>query len=126
MDNHLKLAVGPMETKSTTMLQFVPHEIKPIVLAKDPHPDVYVPKMTKFSSSTTTKDTFRGEQAFDAKPKSFKPDFDNIQIDKNEKLNLKTNYRDEYVKHGLTLCESKAYQIAKTLAAANSSTIASI
>jgi hypothetical protein len=108
------MAQGPMETKTSAMVQFVPYDVKPIQLAKDLHPEYYIPKVSKFPDVTTNKETFKGEKGF--RQKSFKPDFDNLKIDKADKLDQNTSYRDSFVKHGLSMCESKAFLIAKAAA----------
>ena len=101
-----------METKTMSMMQFLPYEVKPVVLARDPQPYYYVPPRTKFEGETTTKETFKGQPG--AKPASFKPDFNNI--DNTGILDLNTNYRKTFVNHGLTMCEAKAFIIAKSRA----------
>jgi hypothetical protein len=94
------------------MMQFLPYEVKPVVLARDPNPQYYVPPRSKFEGVTTTKETFKGQQG--TKTTSFKPDFNNI--DNTGILDLNTNYRNTYINHGLTMCEAKAFIIAKSRA----------
>ena len=113
----LKLSAGPMETKTMSMLQFTPYKVKPVRLAKDPHPSYYSPNTAKFVGESTTKDTFRGVMG--ERAVSLKPREPNISIEKNEAMNLNTHYKETFVKHGLSLCESKAFLIAQALAVKN-------
>lgn len=115
IDSKLKVPCGPMETQTTTMIHFTPYEVKPIQLAKDPNPVVYIPPKSKFNGETTTGRTFLGQQG--SKTVSFKPLNDNL--DSKGDMDLITNYRNAYVNHGLTICEAKAFLIAKSLANKN-------
>lgn len=106
-----------METKTMSMLQFVPHEVKPIMLARDPQPFHYSPNHAKFATSTTTKDTYTGEMG--ERAVSLKPREPTIVIGSSDAIDTKTHYRDTFVSHGLTLCQSKAFLIAQSLSKRN-------
>ena len=103
-----KKSVGPMESQTTQMLHFLPHDIKPIILQKDLHPNYYIPPIAKFNHKTTTGETFKGEPG--SLSKSCKPDHANL--DRTGEFDFNTNYKETYKNHGLTMCEAKAYLIA--------------
>lgn len=100
-----------METQTVTRTHFPPYEVKPVVFAKDLHPDYYIPPISKFNGDTTTKETFQGKQV----PRRVlcKPDVENIVL--SGTMDLNTSYKDEFKNHGLSMCEAKAYLIAKAL-----------
>lgn len=102
-----------MESKTMSMLQYLPYEPKPIERASDPNPTFYIPSKTKFVGETTTSQTYLGQKGL--KPSSFKPNSDNIKIDKSDKIDLNSNYRSTFINHGLTMCEAKAFMIASAL-----------
>lgn len=114
MHQHIKIPAGKMESKSMSMIQFIPYEVKPPVRAVDPYPDVYVPNMAKFVGETTTGQTYQGQKGY--KPPSYKPDYDNIKIDKSQAIDASSSYRNTFINHGLSMCEAKAYIIASGLA----------
>ena len=102
-----------------SMMQFLPYDVKPVVFASDPCPDIYVPPKVKFHAETTNKQTYRGEKG--SRPVSFKPDFKNIESTGDIELN--TNYRDTFINHGLTMCEAKAFLIAKAISDKNTNSL---
>ena len=115
MIGKLRVPAGKMETKTMSMLQFLPYEVKPVVFASDPNPDIYIPPSTRFHGETTNNQTYRGEKA--KRPPAFKPDFKSIESTGDIELN--TNYRDTFINHGLTMCEAKAFLIAKAMSDRN-------
>ena len=78
-------------------------------MATDPIPYHYMPPREKFNAQTTNMQMFKGEKG--SKAVSCKPDFNNIE--RVGEIDLQTSYQNDFVKYGLTLCESKAYLIAK-------------
>lgn len=68
--------------------------------------------MSKFSSETTTNQTFQGKRG--NRRILCKPDVENIVL--SGSMDLNTSYSDEFKNHGLTMCEAKAYLIAKSIA----------
>lgn len=108
----LRVQAGPMETQSMSSVQFLPYDVKPHVMAKDLHPDYYCPPMTKFESSTTTGETFQGKKVPRRLP--FQPDASSMDI-KSGSYDFNTSYDKDFPNHGLSMCESKAYLIAKSL-----------
>ena len=112
IEGKLKIPAGPMETKTTAMIQFQPYRVKPVKLAHNPRPDYYIKPRTKFGGESWTKSVFKGEKG-DKALQALKARECNIKIDKSESLNLNTNYRDAFVNHGISMCEAKAYLIAK-------------
>ena len=110
-----------METQTMSMIQFLPYEVKPVVLATDPNPDIYIPPITKFQKETTNNQTYRGEKG--KRPPAFKPDFKSIET--TGSLDLNTTHRDTFINHGLTMCEAKAFLIAKSMSDNNSNNLTS-
>ena len=94
-----------------SMLQFLPYEVKPIVLHSDPNPDIYVPSKAKFQGETTNSQTYRGEKG--KRPAAFKPDYKSIET--TGSIDLNSNYRETFINHGLSMCEAKAFLIAKSM-----------
>ncbi len=114
VEGKIKIPAGPMETKTMAMLHFQPYKVDPIILAHNPFPSYYIKPMSKFVGESLTKSTYKGEAGTRALPAKKSTD-SNIKIDKNESLDSSTDYRDAYVNHGLSICEAKAYLIAKAL-----------
>jgi len=111
----LKVPAGPMETNTTSSLQFLKYDVKPQVRYGDQHPgegDYYYPPATKFSGSTTTASTFQGKTA--PRRMAFQPESSNIDIKKGS-YDFNTVQKLEFKNHGLSMCEAKAYLIAKSL-----------
>lgn len=106
----LRVPAGTMETQSMSSVQFLPHEVKPHVMARDLHPDYYCPPLQKFDSTTTTGETFQGKKVPRRLP--FQPDASSMDI-KSGSYDFNTSYDKEFRNHGLTMCEAKAYLIAK-------------
>jgi hypothetical protein len=104
-----------METETVSKSHFQPYKVNPVVFAKDLHPDYYIPPASKFKGETTNKETFQGKQG--KRRIGFKPEVENIVL--TGSMDLNTVYNDEFKNHGLTMCESKAYMIAKSLADQN-------
>ena len=102
-----------MESKTMSMVQYVPYQIKPRVMYGDPNPDYYIPASSKFLSETTTNQHFKGMQG--ERAKILKPDNDNIKIDKTKTIESATSYNNSFKNHGLSMCEAKAYIIAHHL-----------
>ena len=108
----LRVAAGAMETQTMSQLQFLRYDVKPMVMARDSHPDYYCPPQTKFDGSTTTGETFKGKQT--PRRLAFQPDASNIDI-KSGSFDFNTTQKLEFKNHGLSMCEAKAYMIAKAL-----------
>lgn len=100
-----------------SMLQFIPYKVQPVKLARDPLPSYYIPIRRKFPHLSTTKETFRGERGEPVV--SMKPREASLRVEKTESMNMNTNYRDTFVPHGLSLCQSKAFLIAQSFANKN-------
>jgi hypothetical protein len=111
IESKLRIPSGPMETKTVNNIQFMAPELKPTVLARDMHPgSLTVPKGI-FNTKSTNSDTYlglKGERSI-----LFKPDLNNLDI--TGERHLDTDYKQTFVDHGLTMCESKAYLIAKAI-----------
>jgi len=108
-----------MATTTMSKTQFPAYNIKPVVFAKDLHPDYYIPPLSKFLSETTTNQAFTGKQIPRRLP--CRPDVENIVT--RGSIDLNTSYKEEFKNHGLSMCESKAYLIAKSLADENNNNI---
>ncbi|RNA34149.1 stabilizer of axonemal microtubules 1-like [Brachionus plicatilis] len=121
---HLKVPAGSMETKTVSMAHFVPYEIKPRIMYSDPCPDFYLPKSSKFEDETTTKYTFKGEQTQRTMP--LKPTTENIKIDKSKQIESNTSYKNSFKNHGLSMCEAKAFLIAKAMSQTNENQVSSL
>ena len=104
-----------METETVSKSHFQPYKVNPVIFAKDLHPDYYIPPASKFKGETTNKETFQGIQG--KRRIGFKPEVENIIL--TGSMDLNTVYNDEFKNHGLTMCESRAYMIAKSLADQN-------
>ena len=109
IENKIKIPAGQMETQTMNKIHFPAYEVKPVVLAKDQHPDYYVPPRDKFVGETTTGQTFQGKKG--ARAKLQKPDTMNIEM--NGPIDLHTNYRNEFVNHGVSMCAAKAFLISQ-------------
>lgn len=114
IEGKLKVNTSPMETKTMSMLQFIPYKVQPIKLAKDPHPSYYSPIKARFVAQSTTKETFTGAKG--ERVESLKPREPNLKIDKAQSMDMATHYRGTFIDHGLSLCQSKAFLIAQSLA----------
>jgi len=104
-----------METQTMSSIQFLKYDVKPPVRYGDQRPgdgDHYYPPVTKFSGSTTTASTFQGQTA--PRRLAFQPDASNIDI-KTGSYDFSTVQKLEFKNHGLSMCEAKAYLIAKSL-----------
>lgn len=101
-----------METQTMNQTHFIPYEVKPHVMAKDLHPDYYCPPLTKFSAETTTGQTFKGKKV--ARRLPFQPDGSSFDV-KSGSYNFDTSYAEQFKNHGLSMCEAKAFLIAKSI-----------
>lgn len=108
----LRVPAGAMETQTMSQLQFLKYDVKPMVMARDSHPDYYCPPQTKFNATTTTSDNFKGTMV--PRRPAFQPEAGNIDI-KSGSYDFNTTQKLEFKNHGLSMCEAKAYMIAKSL-----------
>ena len=102
-----------MESETSTMAHYPFHKVKPIVLASDPMPAFYFPYKKNFLGESSNDSSYKW--ITEEKTVSSAPPVGQIQIDQNEPLNFRTNYNDEYINHGIRICEYKAYKIAKKI-----------
>lgn len=107
----IKLSEEPMSTETTTQKHFVKYDVKPIQLAGDPQPYFYVKNTEKFDARTTNEDTYYAKKA--EKVHTFKPEISSI--DRSGTMDLNSHYRNEFIDHGLTMCEAKAYLLAQAI-----------
>jgi hypothetical protein len=98
-----------MESVTMSKLQFPAYDVQPVRLAGNPEPAFYAPPTIKFGGESWTMATYRGEKG--ERNKAIKAPEGNIKIDRDEKLDAVTNYKDAFIKHGLSICEHKALKI---------------
>lgn len=108
----LKVPAGPMETQSLSQVHFMPYDVKMRVPVGDLHPGQLYPPIGRFATTTTTGETFQGKKVPRRLP--FQPDGCSIDI-KSGSIDFNTSYAKEFKNHGLSMCEAKAYLIAKAL-----------
>ena len=104
----LKTIDEPMETQTTARRHFIKYDVKPIQLASDPYPSYYIPSKEKFNTKTTNEDNYYAKVA--EKIHTYRPE--NNLRDRNGTIDLNSHYRKEFVNHGLTMCEAKAFLLA--------------
>ncbi len=104
----LKTIDQPMESQTTTSRHFIKYDVKPIHLASDPYPSYYIPSKEKFNTKTTNEDNYYAKVA--EKISTIRPE-NNIS-ERHGKIDLNSVYRNEFVDHGLTMCEAKAFLLA--------------
>ena len=97
-----------MESQTTTSRHFIKYDVKPIQLASDPYPSYYIPSKEKFNTKTTNEDNYYAKVA--ERISTIRPENNIREI--NQTIDLNSVYRNEFVNHGLTMCEAKAFLLA--------------
>ncbi len=100
-----------MESLTTSKRHFIKYDVKPVALATDPNPNYYIHTKEKFDCKTTNEETYYPKVA--EKVTTYKPE-GNL-ADRSGLIDFNSNYRNEFVNHGLTMCEAKAYFLAEAL-----------
>ena len=100
-----------MESSTTARRHFIKYDVKPIHLAADPYPSYYIPSKEKFNSKTTNEDTYYAKVG--EKVSTYRPQ--NNIVEHEGTIDFHSNYRNEFVNHGLTMCEAKAYFLAEAV-----------